>query len=156
MAKTVTKKTATKKAPAKSTKKVATKSAKTESVEKVDSAKKYRNGTSARTFAKNLKAALVGQERYTPDLDLAIRMAASAMHLESRASAELADCVSLTVTKTSKFGEEEIEHPMLKTQRALTSEARKWLQVLGLTAEDIINKQRDALSDFDAYLNEDN
>lgn len=155
MTKTVTKKTATKKVSAKSTKKVATKSAKTESVEKVDGAKKYRNGTSARTFAKNLKAALVGQERYTPDLDLAIRMAASAMHLESRASAELADCVSLTVTKTSKFGEEEIEHPMLKTQRALTAEARKWLQVLGLTADDIINKQRDALSDFDKYLDEE-
>ena len=155
MAKSVTKKTATKKAPAKATKKVATKSKKTESVEKFESAKKYRNGTSARTFAKNLKAALVGQERYTPDLDLAIRMAASAMHLESRAAAELADCVSLTVTKTSKFGEEEIEHPMLKTQRALTAEARKWLQVLGLTADDIINKQRDALSDFDQYLNQD-
>ena len=152
MAKSVTKKTATKKAPAKATKKVATKSKKTESVEKFESAKKYRNGTSARTFAKNLKAALVGQERYTPDLDLAIRMAASAMHLESRASAELADCVSLTVIKTSKFGEEEIEHPMLKTQRALTAEARKWLQVLGLTADDIINKQRDALTEFDQYL----
>lgn len=154
MAKSVTKKAATKKAPAKSTKKVATKSKKTESIEKVESAKKYRKGTSARTFAKNLKAALVGQERYTPDLDLAIRMAASAMHLESRASAELADCVSLTVTKTSKFGEEEIEHPMLKTQRALTDKVRKWLQVLGLTADDIINKQRDALTEFDQYLNE--
>lgn len=155
MAKSVTKKTATKKAPAKATKTVATKPKKTESVEKFESAKKYRNGTSARTFAKNLKAALVGQERYTPDLDLAIRMAASAMHLESRASAELADRTKLTVVKTSKFGEEEIEHPMLKTQRALTAEARKWLQVLGLTADDIINKQRDALTEFDQYLDQE-
>lgn len=153
MAKTVSKAPASKKSTSASAKKVAKKTQKTAPSAAPTGKKKYRNGTSARTFAKNLKDALRGQERYTPELDLAIRMAASALHLESRASAELADAGSLTVIKTSKFGEEEIEHPTLKTHRALTAEARKWLQVLGLTADDVINKERDALTEFDEAIN---
>lgn len=153
MAKSVTKPAPKKKAAEPSAKKVAQKQQKSEA-EAIDSSKKkYRNGTSAKTFAMNLKKALQGQDRYTPDLDLAIRMAASALHLESRAAAELADAGSLTVIKTSKFGEEEVEHPTLKTHRALTAEARKWLQVLGLTADDVINKTKDLLSDFDDEIN---
>lgn len=114
--------------------------------------KKQRRGVSALTFAKNIRAALDAQGRYTPEYDLAIKHAAHAMHIESRAIVEINGLNKLTVVKVTKYGENLDEHPTLKTQRAVTTEVRRWLEVLGLTAEGIINKTRDAMDEFDEEI----
>lgn len=145
MGKTVAKKSATKKT---AVKKVA-KPVKT-------AEKKQKKGISALTFAKNIRDALKAQGRYTTEYELAIKTAARAMHIESRASAELDGLKEYSVVKVTKYGENLDEHPTLKTQRAETAEVRRWLEVLGLTSEGIINKSTDALDEFDKIISSDN
>ena len=110
-------------------------------------------GVSERTFKDNIRNALRAQGRYTPEYDLAINLAAHAMHLESRACSEIRGLDHLTVVKVTKYGENLDEHPTLKTQRSITAEVRRWLEVLGLTADGIVNKLSDEMDDFDRQVN---
>jgi hypothetical protein len=142
MGKQVTKKTAAKKTAAK------------KAAKPVKTAEKPRKkGISALTFAKNIREALEAQGRYTTEYELAVKAAARAMHIESRASAELDSLKEYSVVKVTKYGKNLDEHPTLKTQRAETAEVRRWLEVLGLTADGIINKSTDALDEFDKEIN---
>ena len=126
-------------------KKTAVKSQK--KAEKPDKKKKL--GTSSTTFAKRIKGALKAQDRWTNELSMTVIMAADALHVWSRAKDEIANLENTWTREESKFGFKLVEHPALKTHREYMKEARYLLKSLGLTIGDIVNKERDALSDFD-------
>ena len=80
---------------------------------------------------------------------MTVIMAADALHVWSRAKDEIANLENTWTREESKFGFKLVEHPALKTHREYMKEARYLLKSLGLTIGDIVNKERDALSDFD-------
>ena len=131
-------------------KKTAVKSQK--KAEKPDKKKKL--GTSSTTFAKRIKGALKAQDRWTDELSMTVIMAADALHVWSRAKDEIAKLETTWTKEESKYGFKLVEHPALKTHREYMKEARYLLKALGLTIEDIVNKERDALTDFDNELEE--
>lgn len=116
--------------------------------------KKKKLGTSPTTFAKRIKGALKAQDRWTDELSMTVIMAADALHVWSRAKDEIAKLETTWTKEESKYGFKLVEHPALKTHREYMKEARYLLKALGLTIEDIVNKERDALTDFDNELEE--
>lgn len=114
--------------------------------------KKKKLGTSSQIFAKRIKEALVAQDRYTTELQMTVIMAADALHVWSRAKDEIATLDHTWTREESKYGYKLVEHPALKTHREYMKEARKLLKALGLAIEDIVNKERDALSEFDEEI----
>lgn len=116
--------------------------------------KKKKLGTSSTTFAKRIKGALKAQDRWTDELSMTVIMAADALHVWSRAKDEIAKLETTWTKEESKYGFKLVEHPALKTHREYMKEARYLLKALGLTIEDIVNKERDALTNFDNELEE--
>lgn len=114
--------------------------------------KKKKLGTSSQIFAKRIKEALVAQDRYATELQMTVIMAADALHVWSRAKDEIATLDHTWTREESKYGYKLVEHPALKTHREYMKEARKLLKALGLAIEDIVNKERDALSEFDEEI----
>lgn len=114
--------------------------------------KKPKLGTSSTVFAKRIKEALQAQDRWTAELNMTVIMAADALHVWSRAKDEIAKLDTTWTKEESKYGFKLVEHPALKTHREYMKEARYLLKALGLTIEDIVNKERDALTDFDNEL----
>lgn len=115
--------------------------------------RKQKCGTSAATFKARIRAALKKQDRYQSELDLLIAMAADSLHIWSRAKDEIVKLPSTWTQEESKYGFKLVEHPSCKTHRAYSAECRQLLKALGLTLEDLVNKERDDLSDFDEELN---
>lgn len=153
MATELAKKTATKKT-AKKTQNVAKKNAKKTQNVVEDPKKRKKMGTSSATFAKRIREALTTQERYTQELNMTIIMVADALHVWSRAKDEISKLDQTWTREESKYGYKLVEHPALKTHREYMREARHLLKALGLTIEDIVNKERDALTEFDEQISE--
>ena len=116
--------------------------------------RKKKCGTSASTFKARIKAALVAQDRYQRELDMLIGMTADSLHIWSRAKDEIAALDSTWTMEESKYGFKLVEHPSCKTHRAYSAECRALLKSLGLTMEDLINKERDALTEFDDRISQ--
>lgn len=121
--------------------------------EQKPTARKKKCGTSAATFKARIVKALKAQDRYQRELDMLIGMTADSLHIWSRAKDEIASLGSTWTKEESKYGFKLVEHPSCKTHRAYSAECRNLLKALGLTFEDLINKERDELSDFDEELN---
>lgn len=115
--------------------------------------RKKKCGTSAATFKLRIIKALKAQDRYQSELDMLIGMTADSLHIWSRAKDEIAALGSTWTTEESKYGFKLVEHPSCKTHRAYSAECRALLKALGLTIEDLINKERDALTEFDEKIN---
>lgn len=126
---------------------------KSQKKEQQPTAGKKKYGTSAATFKGRIVKALKAQDRYQRELDMLIGMTADSLHIWSRAKDEIASLDSTWTTEESKYGFKLVEHPSCKTHRAYSAECRHLLKSLGLTLEDLINKERDELSDFDEELN---
>lgn len=114
--------------------------------------RKKKCGTSASTFKARIKAALIAQDRYQRELDMLIGMTADSLHIWSRAKDEIASLSSTWTMEESKYGFKLVEHPSCKTHRAYSAECRALLKSLGLTMDDLINKERDALTEFDEKI----
>lgn len=119
-----------------------------------DGSRKKKCGTSAATFKLRIIKALKAQGRYQGELDMLIGMTADSLHIWSRAKDEIAALGSTWTTEESKYGFKLVEHPSCKTHRAYSAECRALLKALGLTIEDLINKERDALTEFDEKINQ--
>lgn len=137
-----------------STENTAQKAVKTQKIEKKTTARKKKCGTSAATFKARIIKALKAQDRYQAELDMLIGMTADALHIWSRSKDEIAALGSTWTTEESKYGHKLVEHPSCKTHRAYSAECRALLKALGLTIEDMVNKERDALTEFDERINQ--
>lgn len=120
--------------------------------EQKQTVRKEKRGTSAATFKARIVKALKAQDRYQRELDMLIGMTADSLHIWSRAKDEIASLNSTWTTETSKYGSKLVEHPSCKTHRAYSAESRALLKALGLTIDDLINKERDALTEFDEKI----
>ncbi|MBO7285668.1 MAG: hypothetical protein J6U69_03635 [Alistipes sp.] len=115
--------------------------------------KKRNQGISSTVFAKRIRAALQSQNRLTPEIEITVMLAANALHIWSRTTNEIKK-VDLWCREESKYGFKIVEHPVFKTHREYIKKVHELLKTLGLTADDIVNKEQDALSDFDRELEE--
>lgn len=128
------------------------KSEKSQEIAQNPTARKGKCGISTATFRKRLRDALVAQGRYQHELDMLIAMTADSLHIWSRAKDEISALPSTWTQEESKYGFKLVEHPSCKTHREYSRECRALLKALGLTMEDLINKERDALTEFDEQI----
>ena len=112
-------------------------------------------GTSDETYRRRLRDIIRAQGRDPEPLALSVEMAASALHWWSTVRYEIGKLTSYTVTDTSKYGKKIKKHPLFEVATMAMDEARANLKILGLTFEDVINRDRDEMDYFDKEINEE-
>ena len=112
-------------------------------------------GTSEEGYRRRIRDIIRAQGRDPAPLALTIEMAGSALHWWSRTKFEISQLVSYTVVDVSKYGEKTKRHPLFEVASMAMDEARANLKMLGLTFEDVVNRDRDEMDDFDKKINEE-
>lgn len=108
-----------------------------------------------RKYAQSIKKALVSQNKYTPDLEPMIKLAASAMRDWGMADETIRSLDSVAATEVTKYGEREVVHPAFKLIKDSRKQAAELLKHLGLTADQVnTGDNSDELTKFDEMLNE--
>jgi hypothetical protein len=111
-------------------------------------------GTSEEGFRRRIRDIIRAQGRDPAPLALTIEMAGSALHWWSCTKFEISRLDSYTVKDISKYGEKVKRHPLFEVASMAMDEARSNLKMLGLTFEDVVNRDRDEMDEFDAKINE--
>lgn len=111
-------------------------------------------GTSEEGFRRRIRDIIRAQGRDPAPLTLTIEMAGSALHWWSCTKFEISQLDSYTVVDISKYGEKIKRHPLFEVASMAMDEARANLKMLGLTFEDVVNRDHDEMDDFDAKINE--
>lgn len=108
-----------------------------------------------RKYAQSIKKALVSQNKYTPDLEPMIKLAASAMRDWGLADEAIGNLDSITATEVTKYGEREVVHPAFKLIKDSRKQAAELLKHLGLTIDQVnTGDNSDELTRFDNMLDE--
>ena len=110
-------------------------------------------GTSEDGFRRRLREIIRAQGRDPAPLALTIEMAGSALHWWSSTKVQISRLPSYTITDVSKYGEKVKRHPLFEVAAMAMDEARANLKLLGLTFEDVVNRDRDEMDDFDKKVN---
>lgn len=110
-------------------------------------------GTSEDGFRRRLRNIIRGQGRDPAPLALTIEMAGSALHWWSSTKVQIKKLDSYVVKDVSKYGEKVKRHPLFEVAAMAMDEARANLKMLGLTFEDVVNRNGDELDDFDKEIN---
>lgn len=110
-------------------------------------------GTSEETYRRRLRDIIRAQARDPEPLALTVEMAASALHWWSTVRYQIGQLKSYTVVDVSKYGEKIKKHPLFEVATMAMDEARANLKILGLTFEDVINRDRDEMDEFDKKIN---
>ena len=111
-------------------------------------------GTSEDGFRRRIREIIRAQGRDPAPLTLTIEMAGSALHWWSCTKFEISQLESYTVVDVSKYGEKIKKHPLFEVATMAMDEARANLKMLGLTFEDVVNRDRDEMDDFDNKIND--
>lgn len=110
-------------------------------------------GTSEDGFRRRLRNIIREQGRDPAPLALTIEMAGSALHWWSSTKVQIKKLDSYVVKDISKYGEKVKRHPLFEVAAMAMDEARANLKMLGLTFEDVVNRNSDELDDFDKEIN---
>lgn len=106
-------------------------------------------------FLRTIRKALKKQDKYIPELENTILLAAGAMRNWTIADVAIEKAVAAGeefIYEETKYGQKKVPNPAFRLQREEGEKAARYLKALGLTMADVDNKERDPLTEFDERI----
>ncbi|HJC78718.1 MAG TPA: hypothetical protein H9927_05275 [Candidatus Alistipes merdipullorum] len=106
-------------------------------------------------FLRKIRSALKKQDKYIPELENTVMLAAGAMRNWTIADVAIEKAVAAGeefIYEETKYGQKKVPNPAFRLQREEGEKAARYLKALGLTMADVDNKERDPLTEFDERI----
>lgn len=106
-------------------------------------------------FLRAIRSALKRQNKYIPELENTVMLAAGAMRNWTIADEAIEQAVrngEQFIYEETKYGQKKVPNPAFRLQREEGEKAARYLKALGLTMADVDNKERDPLTEFDERI----